>query len=184
MIPENDKLKETTLSTEPIFDGKIISVQVDRVRLPNGETASREIVKHPGAVAVLAPLQGKLLVVEQFRAPLRRNLVEIPAGKLDKGEAPEAAAARELKEETGFTAGRMTLLHSFYTAPGFCDELIYLYFAEDLQAGDRQPDEDEFVECFAITADEAQAMIREGRIGDAKTLLAVYIWQNLKAAGR
>lgn len=173
----NDKLVETTVSTEPVFSGKVISLQIDTVKLPDGTTASREIVKHPGAVAVLAVHEGRLLLVDQFRQSMGRCELEIPAGKLEKGEDPAEAAVRELQEETGYRCDKLTHLHSFYTSPGFADEIIHLYLAEQLSAGEMSPDEDEFLEVQEVTLEEALNLIAEGRIADAKTILAVYIWQ-------
>ena len=168
---------EETLESKPIFQGKIISLQVDTVRLPNRETATREIVRHPGAVAVVAIKDNKMLVVEQYRKALEKVQVEIPAGKLDAGEVPEAAALRELEEETGYRARSITHLQSFSTSPGFADEIIHLYFTDDLEKGQVHLDEDEFLSCEAITLEQAQQYIQEGRICDAKTLLAVYAWR-------
>src|SRR5690606_25386888 len=128
------------IKSESIFQGKVISLQVDTVELPNGNTATREIVKHPGAVAVVALYEDRLIVVEQFRKPLERSLVEIPAGKLEAGEEPLTAAKRELEEETGFTAASLRPLCSFYTSPGFADEILHLYLAEDLTSGEMRPD--------------------------------------------
>lgn len=176
-IDQRHPFYETTLETKPIFQGRIISLQVDTVRLPNGETATREIVRHPGAVAVVALLGDKMLVVEQFRKPLEKVQVEIPAGKLDEGEKPEAAALRELEEETGYRARSLTHLHSFSTSPGFAEEIVHLYFTDDLEKGEVQLDEDEFLTCEAITLEQAMGYIREGRIFDAKTLMAVYAWR-------
>ncbi|AET61476.1 nudix hydrolase [Paenibacillus terrae HPL-003] len=173
----NPALEEKTVSTQPIFEGKVITLQVDTVELPDGSTGKREIVKHPGAVAVLALHEGKMLVVDQYRQAMGRCEVEIPAGKLEKGEDPMEAAGRELREETGYTAKSLKLLHSFYTSPGFADEIIHLYVAEELELGEMEPDEDEFLELFEVTLEEAQTLIREGRISDAKTILAVYAWQ-------
>jgi ADP-ribose pyrophosphatase len=183
-MTEHKKFEEITLRTEPIFKGRMISLQVDHVQLPNGETASREIVKHPGAVAVLALLDNKMIVVEQYRKPLEKSQVEIPAGKLDPGEDPLHAAQRELEEETGYFCGTLKLISSFYTSPGFADEIIHLYFAKNLIKGDARPDEDEFLECEAITLEQAQQYIREGRISDAKTIMAVYAWQLYHLTGR
>lgn len=180
----NDKFKERTLSSESIFQGNIISLQVDQVELPNGKKASREIVKHSGAVAVIAIMDDRMIVVEQFRKPLERSLVEIPAGKLDPGEEPLEAAGRELKEETGYTCEDIRLVCSFYTAPGFSDEIIHMYIAEDLINGEMNPDEDEFLSCESITLEQAQQYITDGRIRDAKTIMAVYAWQIYKATGR
>jgi len=183
MTHTGDKFEEKTLRTEPIFQGKVISLQVDTVRLPNGETATREIVRHPGAVAVIALVDDRMLVVEQFRKPLGRSQVEIPAGKLDPGEAPETAAKRELEEETGYACASLAKLSSFSTSPGFADEIIHVYVAEGLTKGQAHLDEDEFLDCEAITFEEAQRYIREGRIGDAKTLIAVYAWQIYRMTG-
>ncbi|MCV9948054.1 NUDIX hydrolase [Paenibacillus sp. BT-177] len=179
----NPALEEKTVSTQPIFEGKVITVQVDTVELPDGSTGKREIVKHPGAVAVLALHEGKMLVVDQYRQAMGRCEVEIPAGKLERGEDPMEAAGRELREETGYTAKSLKLLHSFYTSPGFADEIIHLYVAEDLGRGEMEPDEDEFLELFEVTLEEAHTLIREGRISDAKTILAVYAWQLRQQTG-
>jgi len=183
MKDPNKKFEEVTIHTKHIFQGKIISLQVDDVRLPNGETATREIVKHPGAVAVLAIHEGKMVVVEQYRKPLEKSQVEIPAGKLDPGENPLEAAHRELQEETGYTCPSIKLISSFYTSPGFADELIHLYYADELTAGIEKPDDDEFLECVSITLEEAKQMMAEGRISDAKTIMAVYAWQLYQLTG-
>lgn len=181
----NLNLIEPTISTQPIFQGKFISLQVDTVQLPDGKTATREIVKHPGAVAVVALTEGreKMLVVEQFRKPVERLQVEIPAGKLEPGEDPLVAAGRELAEETGYKAGKLTLLHSFSTSPGFADEVVHVYLAEDLTPGQPHLDEGEFLTCEAITLEQAWQYMREGRICDAKTVLAVYAWERLLRTG-
>ncbi|WP_028548752.1 NUDIX hydrolase [Paenibacillus sp. UNC451MF] len=182
--PLNDKkFEEVTVSSEPIFQGQVISLQVDTVRLPNGEMAKREIVKHPGAVAVLALKDDRMLVVEQYRKPLEKSQIEIPAGKLDPGEEPLEAAKRELEEETGFKAGSIKHIASFYTSPGFADEILHLYVADDLVKGEVHLDEDEFLECESITLEQAKEYIKEQRISDAKTITAVYAWQSYKLTG-
>ncbi|CAH1197402.1 Methanol dehydrogenase activator [Paenibacillus allorhizoplanae] len=183
-MTDHKKFEEVTTSSEMIFKGKIISLQVDQVTLPNGGTASREIVKHPGAVAVIPLLGDKMIVVEQYRKPLEKSQVEIPAGKLDSGEEPLRAALRELEEETGYKSDNIRLVSSFYTSPGFADEIIHLYIAEDLVKGTANPDEDEFLDCEAITLEQAQQYMREGRISDAKTIMAVYAWQLYKLTGQ
>ncbi|RCX23177.1 ADP-ribose pyrophosphatase [Fontibacillus phaseoli] len=171
------QLSEKTISTKPVFTGKVISLQIDTVELPDGSRATREIIRHPGAVAVLAVKEGRLLLVDQFRQAMGRCELEIPAGKLEKGEDPLEAARRELQEETGYSCGKIMLLHSFYTSPGFADEIIHLYLAEELTAGEMALDEDEFLEVIEASFEEVQQFIAEGRIADAKTILAAYIWQ-------
>ena len=176
--------EEKTIRTTPIYQGKIISLQVDEVELPNGEIAKREIVKHPGAVAVIALHEGKMIVVEQYRKPLEKSQVEIPAGKLEPGENPLEAAKRELEEETGFACGSIQHVSSFYTSPGFADELLHLYVAEQLSVGHLNPDDDEFIACTSISLEEAKALIANGRISDAKTIIAVYAWQVYQLTGK
>lgn len=181
--PTKHPFYEETLETKHIFQGRMISLQVDTVRLPDGGTATREIVKHPGAVAVLALLDGKMLVVEQFRKPLDKVQVEIPAGKLEPGEDPMEAAGRELEEETGYRTHKLKPLQSFSTSPGFAEEIVHLYYTDELEQGEVHLDEEEFLTCEAITLEQAWLYIREGRICDAKTLLAVYAWQLQTATG-
>lgn len=168
--------EEKTLRTKKIFDGKIISVQIDDVELPDGNLSKREIVKHPGAVAII-PVneEGKIIFVEQYRKPLERTLIEIPAGKIEMGEAPEITAKRELEEETGYTTDMLSYVTSFYTSPGFADEIIHIYFTNQLTklqhavAGD----EDEFIELKELTLSEAEQYMNDKRIYDAKTVYAI-----------
>ncbi len=172
-------LTETLQDSAFIFEGKIIKVTVDTVLLPNGNTATREVVRHCGAVAVLAITpDDKVILVRQFRHPIGAPLLEIPAGKLDvANEPPEQCAFRELAEETPYTASAMTLLHRFYTAPGFCDELMYVFRAEGVQANSTlKADEDEFVQTVTMSRDEVRAAIAERSICDAKTLVALQSW--------
>jgi ADP-ribose pyrophosphatase len=173
-------LEEKTLKTEQIFSGKIISLQVDDVELPNGKTSKREIVKHPGAVAVLAITDdNKIVMVEQYRKALERTLVEIPAGKLEKGEEPRLSALRELEEETGYECKQLEWLISFYTSPGFADEIIHLYLATGLSKKENAAglDEDEFVNLIELTLEEALQYIQEQKIYDAKTAYAIQYLQ-------
>ncbi|BAU29129.1 ADP-ribose pyrophosphatase [Aneurinibacillus soli] len=171
-------MNEKTISSQTIYEGKVITLKVDQVELPNGKTASREIVTHPGAVAVMAITDdNRLVVVRQFRKPLGRTIVEIPAGKLEPGEEPVVCAHRELEEETGYTTRTMQHVASCYTSPGFADEIIHLYRTDGLIAGEAKPDEDEFVELMHITVEEAQQLIESGEICDAKTIMAVYAWK-------
>lgn len=169
-------LEEKTLSTKQIFEGKIISVQVDTVQLPNGEQSTRELVKHPGAVAVIPVTKnGKIIMVRQFRKALEKEIIEIPAGKLELGEAPEVTAIRELEEETGYTTKQLQYVQSFYTSPGFADEIIYLYYTDQLEPmiDEAELDEDEFVEVMEVSLDEAETFMKEEKIHDAKTVFAL-----------
>ncbi|MCA1054716.1 NUDIX hydrolase [Rossellomorea aquimaris] len=174
------KFEEKTLSTEKIYQGKIIDLQVDEVKLPNGKTSKRELIKHPGAVAVIALTpEGKIVMVEQYRKALETSIVEIPAGKLEPGEEPIITAARELEEETGYGCEKLDHLISFYTSPGFADEIVHLYVAENITPLEtaRELDEDEFVELLEVTVDEALELMKEKRIYDAKTAFAVQYLQ-------
>ncbi|HEU5138603.1 MAG TPA: NUDIX hydrolase [Bacillales bacterium] len=169
---------EKTISSEEIFKGKIIDVRLDQVELPNSKTGSRELVYHPGAVAVLAVTpEGRLLMVKQYRKPLERSLVEIPAGKLEEGEDPELCARRELEEETGYRSDSLRYVTSFYTSPGFSDEIVHLYFSDQLVKGEPKPDEDEFVELMEVTLEEALDFMENKEIYDAKTAYAVQYLQ-------
>ncbi|WP_338749944.1 NUDIX hydrolase [Bacillus sp. FJAT-52991] len=174
------KFEEKTIHTEQIFEGRIIRLQVDDIVLPDGKEGKREIIKHPGAVAVLAlTAEGKIILVEQYRKALERSLVEIPAGKLEAGEEPEVCARRELEEETGYACESMMLLQSFYTSPGFADELVHVFIAKGLVKKENalSLDEDEFVEVMEVTLAEAEQLIKDQRIFDAKT---VYVIQYLQ----
>ncbi|MEH6945943.1 NUDIX hydrolase [Bacillus sp. JJ634] len=178
------KFEEKTLSSQKIFTGKVISLQVDDVELPNGKTSKREIIKHPGAVAVIAITDdGKIVMVEQYRKAMERSLVEIPAGKLEPGEEPLKTAERELEEETGYVCERMEHVISFYTSPGFADELVHVYVAHQLSKKEDAAslDEDEFVEVIELTLEEAQQYIEEEKIYDAKTAYAVQYLQLMEA---
>lgn len=179
----NKKFEEVTISSETIYEGRIIDVKKDQVRLPNGRTGTRELVKHPGAVGIIPiTADGRLIVVEQYRKPLERSIVEIPAGKLEPGEEPAVTAVRELEEETGYGANDFTYLQTIATSPGFADEVIHLYIAKDLYKIEQpaSPDEDEFVELMEISLEEAEEMMQDGRIYDAKTVIAVmWMRQNM-----
>ncbi|WP_203361834.1 NUDIX hydrolase [Bacillus sp. REN10] len=172
--------EEKTIHIEQIFEGRIIRLQVDDIVLPDGKMGKREIIKHPGAVAVLAlTAEGKIILVEQYRKALERSIIEIPAGKLEAKEEPEVCARRELEEETGYACESMTLLQSFYTSPGFADELVHVFIAKGLvkKENARSLDEDEFVEVMEVTLTEAEQLIKEQRIFDAKTVYAIQYLQ-------
>ncbi|WP_413309031.1 NUDIX hydrolase [Bacillus sp. 1P10SD] len=173
-------LEEKTLHSEEIFSGKVISLHLQDVELPNGKQSKREIIKHPGAVAILAITDDKKVVmVEQYRKALERTIVEIPAGKLEKGEEPPICARRELEEETGYECESLELLTSFYTSPGFADEIVHVYLATGLTKKENSAalDEDEFVNLEELTLEEAQQYVQEQKIYDAKTIFAVQYLQ-------
>lgn len=167
-------LVEQKLSGEKIFDGRILHVRLDTVRLPNGETAVREVVDHPGGVCVLA-LDGenRALVVSQFRYPYEEVLREVPAGKLEYGEDPREAAIRELKEETGAAAGEFRSLGELYPSPGYCGEVIRMYLARELTFGETHLDEDEFLNLERIPFGQLVEQVLSGEIKDAKTIAVV-----------
>jgi ADP-ribose pyrophosphatase len=171
-----NRLEEKTINSTKIFTGRVISLQVDEVELPNGRTSQREIIKHPGAVAILPVTdEGKIVMVEQYRKALERIIVEIPAGKLEAGEKPEICARRELEEETGYLCENLEWLISFYTSPGFADEIVHLYLATGLskKVNPAMLDEDEFVTITELTLEEAKQYILEQKIYDAKTAYAI-----------
>lgn len=168
-------LTEKTLSRKDIFNGRIVNVHVDTVRLPNGAEASREVVDHPGGVAVLALDSGNnVLTVTQYRYPFGKTLREIPAGKLDRsGEDPAAAGLRELREETGAVPGRYESLGTILPSPGCYAETLYLYLARDLTMEDQNLDPDEFLNVERVPFDEMVRLCLSGEIEDAKTVAAV-----------
>ena len=164
-------LEEKTLTQTYHFRGRIINLRVDDVELPDGNTSVREIIEHPGGVCVAALTpDGRLPFVRQYRYAYRENVLELPAGKLEKGEEPFAAAQRELREETGFTAEKWDFLGAIETSPGFLTEKLYLYLARGLTGGTMDLDEGEFLEPVRCPLEEAAAMAADGRLSDAKTL--------------
>ncbi len=168
------RLVERRLSGQRAFAGRLLVLEVDEVELPDGGTAVREVIRHPGA-AVILPLadDGHVVMVRQYRYAIADHLLELPAGKLDPGEAPAAAARRELAEEVGLAARELVPLGSFFTAPGFSDELIHAFLARDLVPVAACPDADEFLVPEWLSPTELQDLVRGGRIRDAKTLAAL-----------
>jgi len=163
-------LIEKKLSSEKIYAGKVFSVERDRVLLPDGAEAVREVARHPGGVCVAAVDANRdVYLVEQYRYPLGFVTLELPAGKLDPGERPLAAALRELREETGLVAERMRCVGEYYATPGFCDELLTLYVADSLVGASQQLDEGEFLNVKKMPLGEAVGMVLDNRIRDGKT---------------
>ncbi|MFC1483686.1 NUDIX domain-containing protein [Candidatus Neomarinimicrobiota bacterium] len=173
MPPED--LREKTISSTPVFRGKLLDVYQDEVCLPDGRTSIREYIRHPGA-AVIVPFleQDRIILLRQFRYALDQVLVELPAGKLDPGEIPETNAKRELAEETGYTSSNLTRLGIIHPCIGYSDEQIVVFIAEDLTRLNVEGESDEFVEPFELTLPEALVWIENGKITDVKTIIALY----------
>jgi ADP-ribose pyrophosphatase len=169
-------LGETFLDGEEIFSGKLLKVHCDRVRLPDGSEALREYIRHPGAVAIVALFDdGRVLLERQFRYPLRRVFIEIPAGKLERGEDPLETGKRELLEETGYVAKEWRRLGVIHNAIGYSDEAIEIWLARGLERREQRLAEGEFLEVFSVPLAEAKAMARDGRITDVKTITGL-LW--------
>jgi len=176
---ESRELKETGVSSEKIFDGVVLHVRRDSVKLPNGEDAVREVIRHVGAVCVIPVTDDNSVIMErQYRYPIARVLTEIPAGKLDSPDEDRLSAIkRELREETGFTAREWISLGDFHPAPAYSDEYISMYMARGLEKGERHLDEDEFLNVMTVPLKDLVDDVMAGKISDAKTQTAV-----LKAA--
>ena len=168
------KLEEKTIFSENIFKGKLLDVRKDTVTLPNNEMGFREWINHPGAACSVPLLsENKIILVKQYRYPIREETIEIPAGKIDSGEDPEKCAYRELEEETGYKAKKLTLLTSFYPAIGFANEKIWIYLAKNLVKSNSNTDKDEFVETISVDLNIALDMVAQGMIKDSKTIIGL-----------
>ena len=179
MPDSEESFEEVRVAGDCHYDGKILRLEVDTVRLPDGTEAVREVIRHPGA-AVMVPVadDGTVLFVRQFRYPTGEHLLELPAGKLDPGEAPESCAARETAEETGWRPDFVRPLGEFFTAPGFSDELIRAFVVSGLRRdADAVRDADELVEVRALSLAEFDKLLNSGRIRDAKTISAIALWR-------
>jgi len=165
------------LRVEEVFGGRVFRVAIETFRSAGGRTLTQEIVHHPGAAVVVPRLDdGRILLVRQYRHAARGTFWEVPAGRLEPPEPPEACAARELREETGYRAGRWTPLGGFYPAPGYTSESMHLYLAEGLVREDEKPcppDEDEEIEVSAFSLEEVRRRIRSGELQDGKTIIAI-----------
>ena len=167
-------LTERMVSSQTIFEGKIVRVTVDEARLPNGRLATREVVYHPGGVAILAlDTDNQVTLVRQYRYPIGQLLLELPAGKLDAGEDHLPAAKRELSEETGLEAEEYTYLGYTLASPGFCDEALHMYLAQGLTRKKQHLDEDEFLDVVTMPFAELADRVMDGTIADAKTVATV-----------
>lgn len=167
---------EKTIEVKKIYDGKIIKFELQTVELCNKKLVEREIIRHKGGVAVI-PItdNNEIILVRQFRKAFDTELLEIPAGKIEHNEKPEVCAERELKEETGFTADKISFISVMYPSPGYTDEKIYIYKAEGLKEGDLSLDEDEFLNVEKYSLEQAVAMVKTGILKDAKTIIAILL---------
>ena len=176
--------EEKTIGTKRIYEGKIINLRRDKVTVLNG-TSEREIVEHNGGAVLLAITdEKKIVMVRQYRKPAGKVMFEVPAGKIDPGEKPEVTAARELKEETGYTAANVSYLMHFYPSVGYSEEILYLYLCTGLAPGETDPDENEALDIEEHEIDELYQMAMSGELDDAKTIIAVLAAKKLDDEGK
>jgi len=173
----NYKIKQT----DKIFSGHVFDIEVDQIEYNSGNKSRRETVIHPGgAVLVAVKPNGKIILVKQFRHPFKKFIYELPAGKLDKNEDPLDCAKRELIEETGYRTENITKLGSIYTSPGYCNEILHIFLAQDLADGDHAREEgEENMEMLEFTIDEIDEMIMSGKIKDGKTISGIYYYKKI-----
>jgi ADP-ribose pyrophosphatase len=165
-----------TTKSEYIYRGRVVTLRIDTIRMPDGREARREVVEHHGAVAIVPRLNAEtVLLIKQYRQAVGETLLEIPAGTLEDGEDADACAARELEEEIGYRPGTLRRMFSQYLAPGYSSEVLHAYFAEDLIQTQTHADEDEVIEVVPVKLDEIEPMILDGRIKDAKSIAALLV---------
>ena len=178
-------ISKKTIDSTRIFEGKVVRLRRDTVELENGKQTFREVIDHPGGVSILAmDEEGKIFFVRQFRYPFGRMLLELPAGKLEPGEDPADSGRRELREETGCSAGRFVPMGKLIPTCAYDTEVIHLFFASELTRGEQDLDENEFLSVERYTLDEALQMVLDGEIIDAKTQIGLLKYQALRNAGR
>ena len=173
-------MKETTVSSDLIYTGKTIQLRVDTVEVPNRGYQKREIIEHKGAVAILAiTKENKVVLVKQFRKAIEQEIYELPAGKIEIGETPLDCAYRELKEETGYSANSMKLIHKYYATPGFSNQLVFIYLAQNLTLGENNLDEYEDLEVYELDRETAYSMLMNNEICDSKTVIGLLLTKEL-----
>lgn len=174
-----DHLQEKTIKSEEIYIGRVVHLRKDEVTLPNGKKSTREIIEHPGAVVILAQnSKEQLVMVRQFRKAIEKVLLELPAGTLEPSEKIIDCAHRELEEETGYRAKKWEKIFDFYSAPGFCNEKLTLFFASDLRKTKANTDHDEFIEVVEFDKEKVFSLLQNHQIRDAKTLIGILWWLN------
>lgn len=174
------EISEKIIGKRRAYDGHLLKVDEVDVEFPDGNASTHEVIRHPGAVAIVAlDKTGKVLLVRQYRTALERVVVEVPAGKIDPGETPEEAVHRELSEETGYTCGEIRRLASIAVAVGYSDEIIHVYMATDIEPGEAHPDEDEFLKTEWVEIEAFIESVLDGRIEDSKTVIAGLILDSL-----
>ena len=174
---DGHELDEICVESSRIYSGRILNLRVDRVRLPDGREAAREVVEHSPAVVILAENEnGEILLIDQFRYSVGTAIIELPAGIVDSGEDTESAAVRELQEETGWKPSKVVKVVEMYSSPGFSDEKIVLYYATGLTMNKLPEDEDEFIVPHFVSRHDVEKLIADGDIIDGKTLLGLYWW--------
>ena len=166
-------MKEKCLETRKIYSGRVVALRIDRVMLPSGRKSIREVVEHRGAVAAIPVKGDKIILIRQYRYPVDEVIYEIPAGTREKDETPDETMARELEEEIGYRAGKLTHLFTFYSTPGFTTEKISIYLAEELEPVERKPEQDENIEVVEVEKEKILEMIKNGEIRDGKTIAAL-----------
>lgn len=172
---------EKTVSSKTVFSGKIVKLNVDEVAMPGGKVATRELVEHPGGVGIVAVTdEDEIIMVRQYRKAIDAAIYEIPAGKLDPGEAHRDCGLRELGEETGMTAETFEYMGFIYPSPGFTNEVTHVYLAQGLSRGQAHPDEDEFLEIEKIPFEKAYDMVMAGEINDAKSVFGILKYEAMK----
>lgn len=166
------------IGSKKAFAGRVLDVNVETHRMPDGRKSDFEVIRHPGGAAILPVFpDGRILLIRQFRPAIGKMIYEIPAGRLEPGESPSDCAARELIEEAGYAAGQVMPLGGFWSTPGFCDEYIYLFYTTNLTEAEQQLEPDEVIELCPMTLDQALLMVDNGEILDSKTLLALLLYQ-------
>lgn len=171
--------EEKTMRTDKVYEGKILNLRIDTIELPDKKYSKREIIEHPGSVAIITIVDDdSLVLVKQYRKAAEDFMYEIPAGKLEVNEEPKETAIRELREETSYEANKLSYISEFYTSPGYCNEKVHLFLAEDIYEVEADPEPNEFIEKTQIQIDDLIDMVNKGEIIDSKTIIGIYYAKN------